>query len=138
MSKLKFKQLTEQATLPTRGSEHAAGLDLYASAEAAVLPDCVTSVSTGIAVEIPPGWYGRIAPRSGLAVYGIHVLGGVIDSDYRGEIKVMLTGNTEYHIAKGDRVAQLIIEKIATPEAVWVEELDETERDANGFGSTGR
>lgn len=138
MKQIKFKKLTEEAIKPTRGSEHAAGLDLYASTEAAVLTDCVTSVSTGVAVEIPPGYYGRVAPRSGLAMYGIHVLGGVIDSDYRGEIKVMLTGHTEYHIAKGDRIAQLIIEKIELPEAVWVEELDETARNAAGFGSTGR
>jgi dUTP pyrophosphatase len=98
------------------------------------------SVRTGLAVNIPLGFYGRVAPRSGLAVrHGLDVLAGVIDSDYRGEIICALInhGDEAIQIDAGMRVAQLIIESILTPEPVWSEALSETERGQGGFGSTG-
>jgi dUTP pyrophosphatase len=95
---------------------------------------------TGLAVAIPPGFYGRVAPRSGLAAKsGLDVLAGVIDSDYRGEIVCVLynTGDETIHLPAGSKICQLIIEQIITPEATWVTDLDETARGAGGFGSTG-
>jgi dUTP pyrophosphatase len=97
-------------------------------------------VRTGLAVSIPAGFYGRVAPRSGLAVrHGLDVLAGVIDADYRGEILCALVnhGEESFEIEPGARVAQLIIEAIAQPEPAWAEDLEETTRGAGGFGSTG-
>lgn len=138
--RLKFLRLHPAAKLPTRGSLYSAGLDLY-SVESYLIPaHGRTGVRTGLAVAIPHGFYGRVAPRSGLAVrHGLDVLAGVIDSDYRGEIICALInqGDEPLEIAAGMRVAQLIIEAIATPEPIWSEDLSETERGAGGFGSTG-
>ena len=97
-------------------------------------------VQTDLAVAIPAGHYGRVAPRSGLAVkHFIDVGAGVIDSDYRGAVGVVLFNHSadDFHIKHGDRIAQLIIEKISTPAVVEVDDLDATERGAGGFGSTG-
>ena len=98
-------------------------------------------VSTGLAFAIPTGNYGRIAPRSGLAVKNsINVGAGVIDSDYRGEVRVLLFnhGDVDFVISEGDRIAQLIIEKYTPTELVEVETLGETQRGEGGFGSTGQ
>lgn len=140
MKQLKFKRLDPTAILPTRGSAHAAGLDLYTTQEAVFEIDGqVGTLSTGVAVEIPEGYYGRIAPRSSLAArHGVTIWGGVIDADYRGEIKVMVQVKWPWRVNPGDRIAQLIIEKIETPEPVWDKELEETARGAGGFGSTGK
>jgi dUTP pyrophosphatase len=97
-------------------------------------------VRTGLSVAIPRGFYGRIAPRSGLAVrHGLDVLAGVIDSDYRGEIVCALVnhGREALTLEAGQRIAQLIVEAIITPDAAWTDALDETPRGAGGFGSTG-
>ena len=97
-------------------------------------------VPTGLAFAIPEGNYGRMAPRSGLAAkHGIHVGAGVLDSDYRGEIKAVLfnLGDKDFEIKEGDRIAQVIVEKYTITELVEVEDLDDTERGAGGFGSTG-
>lgn len=94
---------------------------------------------TGLAVAIPPGFYGRIAPRSGLASkHGLDVLAGVIDSDYRGEVCVLLynTGDAPVTLAAGSKICQLILEQIITPDAAWATDLDETARGTGGFGST--
>ncbi len=139
--KLAFKKLNEQAILPTRGSSLAAGLDLYASEEQTIPARGFASVSTGISTAIPENYYGRIAPRSGLAVkFGIDTLAGVIDADYRGEILILLSNHTDkdFSVNKGDRVAQLIIEAIITPEPEFVDELEKTHRGDGGFGSTGK
>ena len=138
---LKFLRLHPAAQLPTRGSARAAGLDLY-SIEAATLGPGGgrAAVRTGLAVAIPAGFYGRVAPRSGLAVNnGLDVLAGVIDGDYRGEIvcAVINHGRESFTLEAGQRVAQLIVEAIVTPEPVWADALDETARGAGGFGSTG-
>jgi deoxyuridine 5'-triphosphate nucleotidohydrolase len=137
---IKVKRLRTEAQLPARGSIDAAGADL-ACAEAITLePGERRLAATGIAIEIPPGFYGRVAPRSGLAVrHGIDVLAGVIDADYRGEILVLLVnlGSESVQFSPGDRVAQLIIEQAAPAQYRWTDDLAETERDTGGFGSTG-
>lgn len=140
VTKLPFKKLHNQATLPTRGSSEAAALDLYASEPMTIPAKGYAGVKLGVAVAIPHGYYGRIAPRSGLAAkHGIDTLAGVIDSDYRGELICVLANhaNEDFEVKVGDRVAQFIIESIIMPEAVFVEELPDTDRGAGGFGSTG-
>ncbi|HKO60009.1 MAG TPA: dUTP diphosphatase [Pyrinomonadaceae bacterium] len=137
---LRFKKLNERATLPSRGSELSAGLDLYSTEEITIRPQHRQLARTGLAIAIPPNHYGRIAPRSGLAMkHGLDVLSGVIDSDYRGEIGCLLynTGDETIHLPAGTKMCQLIIEKIELPAAVWADDLDETTRGSGGFGSTG-
>lgn len=136
---LRFKQLDARAVLPKRGSALAAGLDLFSIEDVQLPPKQRAMVRTGLAVAIPPGFYGRVAPRSGLAAKnGLDVLAGVIDSDYRGEICCILynTGDEVLDLPAGSKICQLILEKIITPEAAWVVDLDETARGAGGFGST--
>jgi len=141
MPTLLYKRLNEYAKVPTRAEDGSAGYDLYYNGEPFTLPaGSRYLLPTGIALAIPRDRYGRIAPRSGLAFnYGIDVLAGVIDWSYRGEIKVLLlnTGDKDFDIKYGDRIAQLIIEKISTPELVEVQELPSSVRGAGGFGSTG-
>ena len=137
---LRFKQLDPRAVLPKRGSVLAAGLDVCGIEDLNIAPRQRVMARTGLAVAIPPGFYGRVAPRSGLAAKnGLDVLAGVIDSDYRGEIVCVLynTGDETIHLPAGSKICQLIIEQIITPEATWVTDLDETARGAGGFGSTG-
>mmetsp|Transcript_419 Transcript_419/g.1251 ORF Transcript_419/g.1251 Transcript_419/m.1251 type:complete len:141 (-) Transcript_419:530-952(-) len=138
---LPVQKLSVHARLPTRGSTHAAGYDLYAAEDATVACRSSCLISTGIAIAVPVSHYGRIAPRSGLAVkHDVSVNAGVIDSDYRGCIKVLLLnhGVADVSVKSGDRIAQLIIEKISTPEVVEVQNLENTLRGQEGFGSTGR
>jgi dUTP pyrophosphatase len=138
--RLLFKRLHPEARLPSRGSARAAGLDLCAIERVTLAPGARAAVRTGLAVAIREGFYGRVAPRSGLAVrHGIDVLAGVIDSDYRGEILCALVnhGTEAFEIEPGARVAQLVVEAIATPEPAWANDLEDTERGAGGFGSTG-
>ena len=137
---LEFKRVDQRATLPSRGSEFSAGLDLYSIEDITIEPKQRTLAKTGLAVAIPPGHYGRIAPRSGLAMkQGLDVLSGVIDSDYRGEIGCLLynTGDEPIHLPAQTKICQLIIEKIELPAAVWSDDLVETIRGSGGFGSTG-
>ena len=136
---LRFKQLDPTAVLPARGSALAAGLDVCSIEAIELQPKQRATVRTGLAVAIPPGFYGRVAPRSGLAAKnGLDVLAGVIDSDYRGEICCVLynTGDQVIELPAGSKICQLIVEKIITPEAAWAGDLDETARGAGGFGST--
>lgn len=137
---LKFLKLHPAAKLPARGSADAAGLDLFSIEELRLEAGARAAVRTGLSVAIPRGFYGRIAPRSGLAVrHGLDVLAGVIDSDYRGEIVCALVnhGQETLTLEAGQRVAQLIIEAIITPRPTWADSLDETARGEGGFGSTG-
>ena len=137
---LRFKQLDPRAVLPKRGSVLAAGLDVCAIEDVEIGPKQRAMARTGLAVAIPPGFYGRIAPRSGLAAKkGLDVLSGVIDSDYRGEVLCLLynTSDEIINLPAGSKICQLIIEQIITPDAEWATELDETARGAGGFGSTG-
>ena len=137
---MKVKRLTHEAHIPTRGSGGAVGYDLY-SIDAVVIPPAHRAlVATGIAIAFPSGVYGRIAPRSGLTLkHGIQVGAGVVDPDYTGEIKVILFnhGHANFTINKGDRIAQLILERCETPEVEEVGAVEETGRGAGGFGSTG-
>jgi dUTP pyrophosphatase len=140
LSVLRFKQLDPKAVLPRRGSALAAGLDVCSIEAVELQPQQRGTVRTGLAVAIPPGFYGRVAPRSGLAAKnGLDVLAGVIDSDYRGEICCVLynTGAEVITLPAGSKICQLIVEQIITPEAAWADSLDETARGAGGFGSTG-
>jgi dUTP diphosphatase len=137
---IKFKRLDPRAILPTRGSSASAGLDIYSIEDIVIQPMQRVLARTGLAVAVPLGFYGRIAPRSGLAVKnGLDVLAGVIDSDYRGEVCCALlnTGEEALALPKGSRLCQLIIEQIITPAPEWVDDLDATTRGAAGFGSTG-
>ncbi|UZJ54207.1 hypothetical protein CBS101457_003527 [Exobasidium rhododendri] len=129
-----------KAKAPTRGSAQAAGYDLYASEDSTIPKSGRAVVATGIRLAVPSGCYGRVAPRSGLALkHGIDTGAGVIDSDYRGLLGVILFnfGSEDFAVKPGDRIAQLILERIETPEVEVVEDLDETTRGAGGFGSTG-
>lgn len=140
LESLSFQRLDPAAMLPTRGSAHAAGLDLYSIEEVTIEPGQRVLAITGLAVAIPAGYYGRVAPRSGLATKnGLDVMAGVIDADYRGEIRCLLynAGDETISLPAQSKVCQLIIEKIITPVAVWAEEIGETERGSGGFGSTG-
>lgn len=137
---LRFKKLDAKAVLPTRGSPAAAGLDLYSIEAVSLHPNQRALVRTGLAVAIPEGCYGRIAPRSGLATKnGLDVLAGVIDADYRGEIQCLLynTSDEIVELPPQTRICQLIIEKIVTPSPVLVDDLTDTTRGSGGFGSTG-
>src|SRR5918911_4760758 len=139
IERLQFMKLDAAARLPTRGSRFAAGLDLYAIERLVIRARGRAAVRTGLAVAIPHGFYGRVAPRSGLAGrHGLDVLAGVIDADYRGEILCALVnlGAEPFEVEPGARVAQLVVEAIASPDPAWAEELEETDRGAGGFGST--
>jgi len=134
-----LKILSDKATVPKRALPGSAGLDLSASEDVTIPPRKWKLVSTGLAMQIPGGYYGRIAPRSGLAAKnGIDVLAGVIDENYTGEVKVILMNNDdkEFQDHCGERIAQIIFEKILVDDFEVVSELTETERGANGFGST--
>ena len=137
---LRFKQLDDRAVLPTRGSAFSAGLDICSIEDLVIGPRERVIARTGLAMAISHGFYGRVAPRSGLAVkQGLDVLAGVIDSDYRGELCCVLynTSDTAIALPAGSKICQLIIEQIIRPKAVWANDLDETARGAGGFGSTG-
>lgn len=134
------KKLSEYATLPTKGSSLAAGYDLYAAADYTVKARGKEMVRTDLSILLPSGTYGRVAPRSGLAwKHSIDVGAGVIDEDYRGPLNVILFnfGDLDFEIKRGDRVAQLICEKIQQTYLVEVGDLDITDRGDKGFGSTG-
>lgn len=140
---MKIKLLTDTATAPTRGSEEAAGFDIYADNEEVlhVVSGTPVCINTGVAVKIPTGYVGFIKPRSGLAFKkGIDHMAGVIDADYTGEIKLLLTSHSTYgelRVERGMRVAQLVVVPCYMGDVEIVDELDNTERGAGGFGSTG-
>ena len=142
---IKIKKLNERATLPTYASAGSAGADLTNAEEndITINPSETVFVGTGIAAEIPAGFVGLVYARSGLAckrdIAPANKV-GVIDSDYRGEIKVALHnhGNSPQTVLKGERIAQLVIAPCVFANFVSVEELDDTERGDGGFGSTGR
>ncbi|KAI8060986.1 dUTPase-like protein [Gongronella butleri] len=138
---LLVKRLSENAKLPTRGSARAAGYDLYSSADTVIPAQGRVVVPTDISIAVPSGCYGRVAPRSGLAVKNFIDTGaGVIDEDYRGPVGVVLFNfaKEDYQVRQGDRIAQLVLERIYTPDVMEVEDLDATERGAGGYGSTGK
>lgn len=145
MSTIRVKKLNEKAILPTYGSAEAAGADLYACLEEPVTvgPGETAWIPTGIALEVPKGCAGLVYARSGLGVKrGLAPANkvGVIDSDYRGQIHVVLLnhGKTEQTIQHGERIAQFLITPVLTPAYEEAEELSDTGRGAGGFGSTGK
>jgi len=137
---IKINKLHELAIIPKRNNDTDAGADLYSVDQITIAPQSRAIVSTGISLEIPEGFYGRIAPRSGLAAkYGIDVLAGVCDSGYRGEIKVVLINTDKeksFEVTYGDKIAQLIIEQHFNFDFIE-EELSVSMRGENGFGSSG-
>jgi dUTP pyrophosphatase len=134
--------LEDNATLPKKGSDAAAGLDLYTPGEINILPYEQQLVNTGVRFAIPNGFYGKIFDRSSIASQGVTVLAGVIDSDYRGNVVVLLRNlsDTPKTFEKGTRIAQLIICPHLVTELVQVsqEDLGKTKRGRRGFGSTGQ
>jgi len=143
MISLKIKKLNNLAVVPKYQTEEAAGFDLHSTDELTIKPGERKLVGTGLAFEIPVGYEIQIRPRSGLAYkHGITVLNtpGTIDSDYRGEIKVLLINhsNEEFKINIGERIAQAVIKEVVQTTFVEVVELSDTVRGAGGFGSTGK
>ena len=141
--RLEYRRLDEGAKAPVRAHDGDAGLDLHANEAAHIDPGERATVGTGIAVAIPDGHAGLVVPRSGLAArHGITLVNtpGLIDAGYRGELRVLLL-NTDreqaFKVAPGDRIAQLVLVKVESPEAAEVGELSETKRGEGGFGSTG-
>ena len=138
---LKVQKLSKYARLPSKANQDDAGWDLYASEDAIIEPAHRTIVGTDIAMAIPTGYVGLIWDRSGMATKrGIHRFAGVIDSGYRGEIKVCLWNASYEHyvINKGDRVAQLLIQPVPAFPLIEVQNLDNTDRGSDGFGSSGQ
>lgn len=143
--KIKLKRITDTARTPKHGSQDAAGYDLYADwpKPLEIMPHATVKIGTGIALEIPKGYFGAVYARSGLATYQKlrpSNCVGVIDSDYRGEIMVALhnDSNKMARIEPYERVAQLVIQRFEPLEFEEVDKLEETDRGAGGFGSTGK
>ena len=137
---LKFKKLSVHGKCPQKVSKYDAGFDLFSSEEKVILPWKNALIKTDISIELPFGTYGRIAPRSGLALTNlIDVGGGVIDFGYRGNIQILLFNHNQepFIVSIGDRIAQLIVIKISTPKVIEVFELSKSERGERGFGSSG-
>lgn len=140
---LKLQPIDNRAQLPTKGTDGAAGMDLKAAQMVVINPGQTGMVDTGWNIEIPKGHVGLVCSRSGLAAkHGVFVLNapGIVDEDYRGEIKVILhnAGNTAFVVNVGDRIGQLVLMKLPEFEVMLTGELSETARGTNGFGSTGR
>jgi dUTP pyrophosphatase len=140
---MKIKKLHPDATIPMYQSEGASGLDLTSCENVVLRPGERKLVSTGIAIQLPDNHEGQVRPRSGLSLkHGITVLNspGTIDNDYTGPCNIVLfnSSQTDFQISVGDRIAQLVVMPVSKVRCVMVENLDETARGANGFGSTGR
>ena len=143
--KVEFKRLDNALDLavPAYATPGAAGMDIRSAEYKEIAPRQTVTLSTGFAVAVPEGYEMQVRPRSGLAAKNAITIvnaPGTVDSDYRGEIKIILhnLGNDVFTCNFGDRIAQLVIAPVTQAEVVEVEELDETERGADGFGSTGR
>ena len=137
---LKVVKLSANATLPQRASLGAAGYDLFAAEATIISPGTRSVVKTDLSVGIPPRHYGRVAPRSGLSYkFGMDIGAGVIDSDYTGPLGIVMINNgvKDFEIKPGDRVAQLLLERVSVPDVEEVESLEVTQRGNKGFGSTG-
>ncbi len=145
MIEIKLRRLPhgEGLPLPAYASEHAAGLDVTAAEELTMAPGARHAVATGFAIEIPHGYEVQVRPRSGLALkHGVTCLNtpGTIDSDYRGEVKIILAnlGSEPFEIRRGERIAQLVPAPVLRARFTEVTALEATQRGAGGFGSTGR
>lgn len=140
---VKIKRLDKTLPLPSYQTEYSSGMDVYSSIDCKVKAGNFRVVPTGISLEIPEGMEGQVRARSGMAAkYGIGVLNGpgTVDSDYRGEIKVILFNfsNDDYNINKGDRIAQIVFSRVTRIDLEEKDKLKETTRNKGGFGSTGK
>lgn len=139
--KIKVKKLNPEAKNPVYSHPGDAGMDLFSTERVVLRPNERASCPTGIAMEISEGYVGLIWDKSGIALnHGIKTMAGVIDSGYRGEIKIVLANmsNQVYTINVGDKIAQILVQKIENPEIEISEELSDTARGERGFGSTGK
>lgn len=137
---LRIQKLLISAKLPVYAQDGDAGFDLYAIESVVIPAGARVLVGTGIVMEIPDGYSGLIWDKSGLSnTYGLKTLGGVVDAGYRGEVRVGIVNLSanDFEVKEGNKIAQMLIQKVEHPELILVEELSETERGANGFGSTG-
>ena len=134
---MQIKLLNDHAIIPTRGSKQAAGYDLYSTDNALIKSGGIAKLGTGIAICIPDGYVGLIWERSKLASrYGIQIMGGVIDSDYRGEVMISVMNNgDDFEVRRYDKIAQLIIQPVVTTEVMVVSDLPSTERGSDGINS---
>lgn len=137
---IQIKLLRAGAKVPERKSPGCAGYDIFAVGDTVVLPESQLIVPVGFALAMPSGTYGRLTSRSSMAMLGVHVNAGVLDGDYRGEVRVLLHNSTKnnFKISKGDRIAQLICEQIRIPDMLLCPILPATDRGDEGFGSTGK
>ena len=138
--KLEIQKVNESAKLPVYAHSGDAGMDLFSTHTCSIAPGTRKLIGTGIAMKIPFGFVGLIWDKSGLAYnHGMTMLGGVIDSGYRGEIKVVMQnlGESDYEVIAGHKIGQMLIQPIMQPLLVEVDSLDETSRAEGGFGSTG-
>ncbi|MFA6183631.1 MAG: dUTP diphosphatase [Parcubacteria group bacterium] len=138
--KIEIKKINPEAKTPIYALKNDAGMELYSVQDLIVEPGKIIVCETGIAMAIPVGYVGLIWDKSGVAFKGgIKTMGGVIDSSYRGEIKIILTNLSDknYIINKGDKIAQILIQKVESPDIKEIEVLNDTERGEGGFGSTG-
>jgi dUTP pyrophosphatase len=138
--KIKVKRIQEDAKLPAYSHPGDAGLDLFSSADLVLKSGEVIPVPTGIKMAVPPGYVGLIWDKSGISLAGVHRLAGVVDSGYRGEVKVVMInlGDTSFSIKKGMKIAQMLVQPVNSVGVTEVEELEDTTRGENGFGSTGK
>ncbi len=138
--KLRVKRINPLAKLPFYSHAGDAGLDLFACEEVTVKPGEVRAIGTGLQMAIPVGYVGLIWDKSGLSLRGLHCLAGVIDSGYRGEVKVVLInlGQEDFVIQPGMKIAQILLQPVKTADILEVEELEPTTRGKAGFGSTGQ
>lgn len=137
---LKVKKTQRDAKIPRYGHEGDAGLDLFSSVDVILEKGKLQAIPTGIKVAIPDGYAGLIWDKSGTSLKGVHRLAGVIDSGYRGEVKVVMInlGEKPFAIDRGMKIAQMLVQPIATVHVVETEDLDDTSRGEGGFGSTGK
>lgn len=138
---LRIRRLSEVALIPKRGTTYAAGLDLFSPLDCVVMPNQRLLVKLDISLELENGTFGHILPRSSLSLKnGIHIGAGIIDSDYRGNVGVLLFNLSDqpFIVSRGDRIAQLVVKRYEIVEPEEVFEISETERGLGGFGSTGR
>jgi len=139
-TKLQYKKCHHDARAPFKETNENAGFDLFSLKDYIIPKGETIRISTGIAIVLPIGTYGRVASRSSLALKSINVTAGVIDPGYTGVIEIIIhnSSNNNYEVKRHDKIAQLICEKIEFPELEEIDSLPETQRGSKGFGSTGR
>lgn len=137
---LKIKRIHKDAKLPHYGHKGDAGLDIFSTIDCVLRKREVKAIPTGIKVAIPEGYVGLIWDKSGVSLEGVHRLAGVVDSGYRGEVKIVMANLSDepFSIEKGMKIAQLLIQPVVEVEVIEVEDLEATPRGENGFGSTGK